>query len=1619
MHSPDTARPGARRKPDLMLNTSSPSSSPRHIERDRDRDRDRNRDLDLRDVIPQTPPARHPPVSRAPKSAPGRGEGGRALRLPTARDTADIETFLDSLTPIDMSNRELDRPDLPRPHPDRDSHDLSLSPRQVTRDSLVNNMLLSLDQLSMGNMGNMGGPFGSGSGPRSAYDEFADDSRTMTFTSRTGRGNGHGYSYSSDMEGTDAASGISSRGRRSNSSSGFQSSLGRINSMRETSTHQRSMPGTPKPLHSRGGKGSKSSSTNSIDAGYAQVLSSQRWARGFGGRSSSFDGPEPVRAPAPPQPAAPSPWHIEFSSSFFNDGYDAAPTPTVPGGPRKLATVPSMPVMMPPPEPRQPEPKSPSRASVIERRRSTRSSRSATVGRKADAKLASDVPPVPALNLDSAPAPHVGYEKSKDPVVGTAAPGVQAPKEKPGFFRRMFGASKVAPSPAVSVETTPNRPQFSSQSQSKSPSAPPSRESHQSATHTLQKKTSSFFRRRKPSVTETEPPPIPAVPVVPAAIKPHPADRAAALSVKPEPSPVTSLRRAMDPFLQGGPPISSPLSQGDDILPSTESRLDRGSEATPDRTPRAPSPEPDAAEADRRRTTRGFSPDYEPSPRAVIRAVDPETSDTTDSTKRRTDTPTRPPPDPPKAGPARSFLQDDSDSEDSPKRNRNQLRLPVPESDRKSRSPSPTVSKSKSVPNLGRSRDGAARVASHYEAKLSPVSSHDDRRESANLGLPIEGVLAEGRQSASPAQMSKSAASLPSLRVESAEPSPKGQGTGESINQSSKSIDEPDFVVGDPTEDDRQKAQNIYDGNEDFITKDRAAAWMGEEGIVRQRTLRAYMDLYDFENQSLVNSLRQVCQRLLLRAETQQVDRILVAFVKRWCDCNPNHGFKASDVIHTICYSIILLNTDLHMADIEHKMTRNQFLKNTMTTIRQAVKDAASQGKNLGLDGPARVSEDNDRHLSFRASFMPPPRPGSAFGSYAEPVVDKCGPLVKAPFEGSLRGWESQVEQVLKETYASIRDDRLPFFGAETTPLPTPGGLSVMGMLKRSPSVLSKAPSEGVASTRGRIPNSARESGSRWNSKSRSRPRGFGTGFSSSRTSFDDGQSVWSPTESSATWSRASLGRTHATMSMDSFNSSYPRGDYQQSIGFANALSQAIIREDHAGDSSAPGEDIKNQQLLEDDSLELAGPPWIKEGMVTHKHHLDGVNKKAKDRTWTEMFAVVQKGQLSLFSFSPNKSLRNKNRLRSHGSSNQKGAVVGGGNWQENATTLWTFPLMQTIASGLPSPGYSRSRPHVWALSLPTGAVHLFQVGTHEIGLEFIATANYWAARLSTIPILGGVSNIEYGWSDAIINNALVSAINEGSSSNLPGTGNRPGTSMSSHKGHSRPGSSANVGGIVVGGRASMQSRSSMRSGSFDFPRPGSGSSGVLGGHHHTLPRVGGGGKLPGDRIHIAEWVPPAQSLRPSPVPEKDQLGVLKAYILAIDQELQVHNSLRSPMLLAFTPRGANATRAMANWKRRSEYLLRESVKYSTYVDFLGEAGRRMEEVYRERRGENGGEGGGEGDKEETGQEGGQKEKEGVEGKEREGGEEKEGEKEKKDQEGVEGEKKSEGQEGTTTPAAE
>lgn len=588
------------------------------------------------------------------------------------------------------------------------------------------------------------------------------------------------------------------------------------------------------------------------------------------------------------------------------------------------------------------------------------------------------------------------------------------------------------------------------------------------------------------------------------------------------------------------------------------------------------------------------------------------------------------------------------------------------------------------------------------------------------------------------------------------------------------------------------------------------------------------------------------------------------------------------DVVHTICYSILLLNTDLHTAEIEQKMTRAQFIKNAIPTIRRVAMDAAPdgfEGKRASIlpaanpwtkpiadvaHSPGAVPEGRPSYEASRPSYRLSTRPSDQSGQRSSPSptrlhhdapTDDCGPLVKHPFRGKMSTWELQIEIVLKEFYNSIRQERLPLHGNRGNgPAQTlhPSSLSVMtgNLLRRTPSVLSKAGSENLA-LRGRALENRLGTG-RWTSKTRSRPRLYpASTVGSSRTSFEDQSSLWTPSGSS-TWSKYSFGRAQPSMSTESFGSASPHGGYQQSIGFANALSQAIIREESSAGAEASEDSLRAAAGLEDETLELAGAPWAKEGIVKHKHHLETLDKKAKDRTWVETFAVIERGWMRLFSFSMNaKSLRQKAKIQK-----TPGGVVGGGNWADSAEPLGKFLLRHTIASALPPPGYSKSRPHVWALSLPTGAVHLFQVGTPEIVKEFVTTANYWSARLSKEPLIGGVSNVEFGWSDTIISGGSLHHENAPGVALNRGPGSVPGRGF---------GSAPTLGPPM---QRSME---------------------------HTNVRP----KLPGDKVMISDWPFPQQSMMASVLLEVDQLKALVAYVKNIGEELAKHNQLRSSMLLA------------------------------------------------------------------------------------------------------------------------
>lgn len=200
---------------------------------------------------------------------------------------------------------------------------------------------------------------------------------------------------------------------------------------------------------------------------------------------------------------------------------------------------------------------------------------------------------------------------------------------------------------------------------------------------------------------------------------------------------------------------------------------------------------------------------------------------------------------------------------------------------------------------------------------------------------------------------------------------------------------------------------------------------------------------------------RRLCARLLLKGESQQLDRLLESLARRWYECNPENGMKdpgivmkiallITDVVHALSYSIFLLNTDLHVVDIasSQRMTRSQFARNTMHTILSQLPSAK------------RVSTEPIRALSSipRGKFTTFPSTSSPNLSHlAAPNVSRSGSLLKVgsavsmarnPSAQSLDHGTSQLSRDSARTAATAERLSWSLFDEKVGPF---GGIASLG----------------------------------------------------------------------------------------------------------------------------------------------------------------------------------------------------------------------------------------------------------------------------------------------------------------------------------------------------------------------------------------------------------------------------------------------------------------------------------------------------------------------------------------------------------------------------------------------
>lgn len=556
------------------------------------------------------------------------------------------------------------------------------------------------------------------------------------------------------------------------------------------------------------------------------------------------------------------------------------------------------------------------------------------------------------------------------------------------------------------------------------------------------------------------------------------------------------------------------------------------------------------------------------------------------------------------------------------------------------------------------------------------------------------------------------------------------------------------------------RAHRLFNNPSQLLPTTEVAEYLGSRGTEAAAVRSAYMDHFSFSRLRLDEAFRNMCTHLYLRGETQVIDRILSDFARRYWDCNPDSVFGSQDVVYAVSYSMLLLNTDLHVARNHSKMTRGEFVRNTMSAIDSCVRSA---------------SLDSDRAGSVNSTKL-----------YNQ----------------------DEVTSTLKEMYTSIKQQQ------------------ILQHIEPSRSSLARR-----TSSAGSPASTLTQDSGLYRAQSVTRLN-LSTGKPATSWELQRQKSGNSLNQSLA---QSLLGSRPDTPDLF-FNATKPPPHQPPA---ANALVNPT---------------------------EAAVYPYIKTGLLVRKHLYERTDKKAPHRTWKDCLVSVEGGDLRMYKV---------DRFSREITASRNPPI-------DPSLLLGTVTLRHCLAVTLPPPGYSASRPHVFALQLPSGGVYLFQAAAADHVSAWVVICNFWAARESKEPLPGGITSIDYGWG---------TAYEEGDPSQDPDETD-----------------------VISAGRLpssdSHQPISSRQLFNDPPPQP----------------------KLPPT---IQEWHPPALPMVRSVLEEDAQLGALLRQISALDNELVDHMELRSSIHRRMPPRSPHYAKAFSNWERKSQYLLRELIKYQTYADIL------------------------------------------------------------------------------------
>jgi brefeldin A-inhibited guanine nucleotide-exchange protein len=123
------------------------------------------------------------------------------------------------------------------------------------------------------------------------------------------------------------------------------------------------------------------------------------------------------------------------------------------------------------------------------------------------------------------------------------------------------------------------------------------------------------------------------------------------------------------------------------------------------------------------------------------------------------------------------------------------------------------------------------------------------------------------------------------------------------------------------------------------LNKSMIGEFLGEGEEENIAIMHAFVERFDFVCHGFVDALRSFLQSFRLPGEAQKIDRFMLKFAEIYLKGNPD-TFTSADTAYVLAYSVIMLNTDQHNAQVKRKMSKPDFLKN-----------------NRGIDGGKDISE--------------------------------------------------------------------------------------------------------------------------------------------------------------------------------------------------------------------------------------------------------------------------------------------------------------------------------------------------------------------------------------------------------------------------------------------------------------------------------------------------------------------------------------------------------------------------------------------------------------------------------------------------------------------------------------